>query len=146
MAKPMTVSYGRLATFGRFENEKVSLTVELAEGETADQGLDQARKWVEAALAERDHLSESIIEMQTRVAELQGLESRLAHVVEEARKIAGMVTAPAPSTAEDEARSQVLHSISSAAGRLNDLGNSDEGAPEHHDDDNEDPLEIYKDE
>jgi hypothetical protein len=107
MAKVTSVSYGRLATFGRFENEKVSITLELEPGDTADSALAQAIGWVEDKLALRNHLDESIREKQQEVARLQTLGTELDSVIVRARKVIEMLQ-PAPV-----------------------------GTPEHHDDDDD---------
>ena len=125
MAKVTSVSYGRLATFGRFENEKVSITLELQEGETADQAMEQAIGWVEDKLAMRSHLDESIREKQQEVARLQTLQTELDGVVERARKV---IETFAP-------QEQKLSAMSEKAVL------ADEEAPDPHDDE-EDEGEV----
>lgn len=44
--KATCISYSRVFTLGNYENEKISIEVELEDGDKAADALDKARKWV----------------------------------------------------------------------------------------------------
>jgi TolA-binding protein len=78
MGQITRVTYGRLTSFGRYENERIGADAAVAEGESPDQALATVTAFVEQKIAERagarqqvEQLDDSVIRLQNQMHDLE---------------------------------------------------------------------------
>jgi hypothetical protein len=72
-----SVGYSRLVSLGNFENEKISATAELEDGEDAEVVLVDLKGWVNERLANRHRQQEEEAQFYRARADLSDIEAKL---------------------------------------------------------------------
>lgn len=78
----LTIEYKRLHSFGNYENEQIGITVIVEPGETPDQALERAKKWVDSQIGSRDSTRDELDRIQSAIYDQKQEQKRLCTNIE----------------------------------------------------------------